>query len=328
MVIKNCQRFRDDSFLPQRISNYISEALKLIEECSSETQKLIQYLNELSDSDSQPIENFKVDNIYMHRLATKIEIIMYYEYYFLKDSESALKYRKESTVLVNNIKTLIIPASQKISVLLAQISLQRSKNPEKSLALEGTDILVTARNVVTNLSDALELLPELYSILENTRSATLGDFVAPAQPSGKSVSDEDAIQAMYKCINKSLLNSNALTPYNFWIEQDSPLGWHLAAIRSTQAEEYRRVKLAKEYGLEPERTIIEKNYNYITDYIEKKVKKVFGITRNDYFDVVKIEQAAEDKPTILLNNLNAYDSQLEWVVNEYTDEDPDKSKEL
>ncbi|OMH78710.1 hypothetical protein AX774_g7890 [Zancudomyces culisetae] len=133
---------------------------------------------------------------------------------------------------------------------------------------------------------------------------------------------------MYKCINKSLLNSNALTPYNFWIEQDSPLGWHLAAMRSTHAEEYRRVKLAKEYGLEPERTIIEKNYNYITDYIEKKVKKVFGITRNDYFDVVKIEQAAEDKPTILLNNLNAYDSQLEWVVNEYTDEDPDKSKEL
>ncbi|OMH81749.1 hypothetical protein AX774_g4791 [Zancudomyces culisetae] len=288
MVIKDCQRFRDGSFLPQHLSHHFSNTFKLVEKCIGKTQDFIRYLNGLPHSDNDRVYVFAIGDICMDRLTKNIDLIMYYKSFFYKDLEAVSTYRNE----------------------------------------KGTDILDRARSLVPYLSGILKTFIKLHLVLRSSKSAVLGESAFSNYSSWRNGSDVDSIVTVYKCIKKSLFNSNVLAPDNARLERDSPVGRRFLELKKLQDGFNFLAQKTRKWDDQSAHDLFINYHNEITAHIETKAKRVLEMTRNGYFEVVRIKQAAGNRHTVLYNNLNAYASQFEWVMNENIEEDQRRSEDL
>ncbi|OMH78657.1 hypothetical protein AX774_g7947 [Zancudomyces culisetae] len=258
MVIKDCQRFRDGSFLPQHLSHHFSNTFKLVEKCIGKTQDFIRYLNGLPHSDNDRVYVFAIGDICMDRLTKNIDLIMYYKSFFYKDLEAVSTYRNESMELINKINSLIIPASRKSAFLLPEISLKRSQTPQKT----------------------------------------------------------------------TITRCNVLAPDNVRLERDSPVGRRFLELKKLQDGFNFLAQKTRKWDDQSTHDLFINYHNEITAHIETKAKRVLEMTRDGYFEVVRIKQAAGNRHTVFCNNLNAYASQFEWVMNKNIEGDQRRSEDL
>ncbi|OMH80254.1 hypothetical protein AX774_g6316 [Zancudomyces culisetae] len=285
---------------------------------------VLVYLSNFPDSTSEASPELNVDNIYLEKLSRKVKVLSYYAHYHHDNFQLVSNYHAEMIrriQAINSTSTLVLP---RYLALLDNASFYNYKKHLNFQNIDNEIIVDAAYLVLTNLSSLADLLYKLSNTLYAEKDAILGPYMDIQQDVEKTGSSVE----IYLCIKRTLLNSNKLKPDNLLTEKFSPLALYMGAMKSSQLAHYNDMVLAENGNDKYQFSVAKEEYEFLTNYIEKKLKKVVGITRNSYLDVIKIEQDTNGYTTLILRNLNAYISCFDWVTNYTTVKDASFSDEL
>ncbi|OMH83536.1 hypothetical protein AX774_g2953 [Zancudomyces culisetae] len=313
LAIKECQGFKNSMHLPRNIYNYIQKLYSEIDKCNSDTEDLIQYLTGLPEKIRKPFQEYRINENYMRKFTEMIDTLMYYAYYH-KGMVAIYEYRKQIMQLVNTIKNRIVSRSGTISMLMSYPYWHMEGESGELISREYEYYQVRTSNIHDILLMTINDFSKLKLVLQNVQSATIGEsFVPPPKLPGVGAITEDTIKTMYKCINKSISNTNALAPDNAGIQKDSILVPHLKGIELLKSRKCEEMELALKKDEQELFALLEKSCNALKELIEKKLKRAVEMTKNDNLGTEKTEQDADGKQIVRFSNLNAYDSQFEWA---------------
>ncbi|OMH84804.1 hypothetical protein AX774_g1662 [Zancudomyces culisetae] len=316
MVIKDCQNFQDKTYLPKMISKYFTESASMLEGSSSRIEKMIVHLTGLPDTALNTAPEFVVDNEYFHSLETKTEALSYYLFYYHDDTQLIAQYRSELVGILQTIKSITASASLNYSSLLESIAINISGNFQGFTGAGNVFMIDSINDLVSQLKELLDTYEQLSATLAKERAAFLRFYL----DNQSNHEETDVTSVMHSCINSSISHTDVLNQNKRPLGQYSPLGLYFNSMKAVQELYYKDMNLAESNHRTQEHASLQLRYNAITNYIEKRLKKVFGLTRNDYFDVEKID-GDDSSARALLNNLNAYISRFEWAFDESTDVD-------